>query len=149
MRGSCSRDPASARQSGCGSAFFKHSIEHCFWTTRHRESSGEDHDWSSSSIHVDSADTRFARTQRLAIGLVIGRRTSADSNPDSGASATSFTSGPRGFTRRESVGLIVFSQFSLCAVRLRSLLDFFSGYNGRSPLNSLHAEVAELADAHV
>ena len=105
MCGAGGRDPASAGQSGCRRAFFQHFIEHCFWTTRHCESFGEDHDRSSRRIHVDSADTRFAGTQRLAIGLVIGRRTRSDGNPDSGAGARSFTCSHRGITRCESVGV--------------------------------------------
>ena len=134
MLGSCSCDLAATWQGRCGSALFQHSVEHSFRTTWHGKSFGKDHDRSRSRVHVDRAHARLADTQRLAIGLVIGRRTSPDGNTDAIASATSFTGSTRGFTRSESVG---------------SLIVFESGYNGRSPLNSLHAEVAELADAHV
>ena len=96
-------DPAATRQGRCGRAFFQHFIEHCFWTTRHREPFGEDHDRSSGCVHVDRAHVGIADADRFTIGVAIRECTRGNTNACSNTDAGSFASSARGFTRGKPV----------------------------------------------
>ena len=96
-------DPASAWQGRRGRALFQHVIEHRFWTTWHCESVGEDHDWSSSGVHVDRARARLADPDRLTIGFAVGECSGSDADTDSSARATSFTGSTSRITGCEQV----------------------------------------------
>ena len=128
-------DSSTAGQSGCGRTLLQQRLEHRFWTTRHGEPPGEDHDRRGGRVHVDRTDAGSADPDRLTICVgVASRGTGACINPDSSADATSFTGGASSITCCEQVG---------------SVVEIFPGYNSRTFENLSLAEVAELADAHV
>ena len=134
-----SGDPATAGQSGRRGTLFEQPFEHGLWTTWHSEPSGEDHDWGSGGIHVNSTHTRAADPDRLSISVAVGGSASGNSDPDSCTGArSSFTGSTSSFTRCEPVGV-------LRALFLKTIPAIMAA----SFENSLHAEVAELADAHV
>ena len=81
-------DPTSAWQGRRGRALFQHVIEHCFRTTRHRQSPREDHDWRGRGVYVDRSRTWFADADWFAFGVAIdsGRaRRDSESNARTGA----------------------------------------------------------------
>ncbi len=106
-----SGDPATAGQSGRRGTLFQQPIEHGFWTTWDGESSGEDHDWGSGGIHVDSTHTRAADPDRFSISVAIGGSARGNTDPDTRTGArSSFTGSTSGFTGCEPI--VVLRRFS-------------------------------------
>ena len=98
-------DSTTAGQGRRRRTFFKHTIEHCFWTARHGESAREDHDRSRGRLHADRSRARLADPDRLTLGFAIDVGERAGINTDSGADATGFTGNARSFTSGEQVVL--------------------------------------------
>jgi hypothetical protein len=127
-------DPATAWEIRRWRTIFQLPIEHRIWTPWHGQSVSEGHHRSSGSIHVNCADLGTADPDRLAISVAIDTSERTDSNTDSGAGAATFPGNTGRIACCESV--VVFLK-SIPAIMAAARKD------------SLHAEVAELADAHV
>ena len=70
-------------------------------------------------VKLQSLEVRDPNDFDGAFNVAIRERAGCDSNSDTRASATSFTSGAGSFTRSDSVGVLAF-------------IEIDSGYNGRS-----------------
>jgi hypothetical protein len=109
-----SGDPATAGQVGRWGTLFQQPLEHGLWTKWHGESVGEDHDWSSGGIHVDSSHTRAADPDWVSISIAVRERAGGNADTDSRTGAGSFTGSTSRFTGCEPVG-------DFCGAVLRAL----------------------------
>ena len=147
-------------QSRRGRVVLEHAFEHGVWPTRHGEFAREDHDRRSGGVHADRTGARFADPEWLAFGVAINSgRAGRQSEPDCGASTTAGAIECTGnFTRDRagSVTIIIEStgvaEQVVCSL-VRSFVEIdaaIAAIIAAAILRaSLHAEVAELADAHV